>query len=151
MVGPAESSDVFMFTHREHNGKYAFVTMHTAMGVELSATAGHYLYVNGRLAMASSVKQGDILQLGNGTMTAVESVKMTWRTGLFNPQTVHGDIVVNGVRASTFTKTVRPAVAQVMLSPLRLSYSVIGAWTGLFEGGVSKFVTDMLPSGQISV
>lgn len=144
-------SDVFMFTHKDSSTVHSFVTLKTAAGSSVSATEGHYIYVNGNLAMAKSVKVGDVLELGNGANTIVTSVEMSRKTGLFNPQTVHGDIIVDNVRASTFTRTIKPAVAQVMLSPLRLLYHVTGLSGGFLESGASRSVTDVMPHGEITM
>ena len=43
--------------------------------------------------------------------------------GLYNPHTLHGDVVVDGVLTSTYTGVVHPALAHALLAPLRQLYS----------------------------
>ena len=44
-----------------------------------------------------------MIELASGASAVVERVSVVSGKGLFNPQTVLGDIVVNNVRASTHT------------------------------------------------
>ena len=99
-VGKNEFSRVFMFTHKVVEGTKSFVTIATAEG-RLDLTAGHYLYVNGALSSAGSVKVGDAVTMASGRSAAVETVGSVQRPGLYSPPTVSGNIVVDGVLAST--------------------------------------------------
>lgn len=121
-VGPNEYSEVFMFTHKLDNVKSSFVNLKMRSGESLTLTSGHYLYANDKLVMAGSVRVADRLSLGNGGTRIVASARHVHRSGLHNPQTLHGDIVVDGFRTSTYTVTVRPPVAHGLLSPVRLLY-----------------------------
>lgn len=115
-------SKVFLFTHQDSNPRVQFVTMETISGEVASLTAGHFLYVNRALKTASSVSVGDRVVLADGRESAVVKVKTNSLAGLYNPQTLQGDIVVNGIRMSTYTWTVPPLLAHVLLSPLRGLY-----------------------------
>lgn len=58
-----------------------------------------------------------------------------WPLGLgraltFNPQTLDGDILVDGIVTSTYTTAVAPRVARAVLSPLRLLYTLDGQGFG---------------------
>lgn len=44
--------------------------------------------------------------------------------GLYNPQTLDGRIVVNGIIASTYTTAVIPEAAHALLTPLRCLFNV---------------------------
>ena len=55
LVAPNTFSEVYMFSHRYVDAVSPFVKISTANG-ELLITADHYLYVNGVLAVASTVK-----------------------------------------------------------------------------------------------
>ena len=55
MVAPNTSSEVYMFSHRYVDAMSPFIKISTANN-ELLITADHYLYVNGQLAVASTVK-----------------------------------------------------------------------------------------------
>jgi hypothetical protein len=139
-------SDVFMFTHKLHNVVATFVVIRTASGHSISLTPGHYIYVNGVLTPAASVKIGDEFELSTGGRTIVVSVSEAAQTGLFNPQTLHGDIFVNGILASTYTTAISPVIGHAWLTPLRMLYSALGSTTGLLENG-AEFAASLLPSG----
>lgn len=147
LVEGGKYSEVFMFTHKMADVRYRFVHLTTDIGAKLALTSGHYIYVNGHLAAAATVKQGDSLMLADSTLTKVTAVDSVMSTGLFNPQTVHGDIIVNGLRASTYTTTVRPNTAHALLAPLRAVYERIGLSLSSFELG-GGFLAGLVPSGS---
>ena len=55
-VAPGVFSEVYMFSHSYVDAVASFVKLTTSTGAELLITADHYLYVNGNLAVASTVK-----------------------------------------------------------------------------------------------
>ncbi len=146
-VGGGKYSEVFMFTHRLSDVHYEFVELHAGSNV-LRATAGHYIYASGRYIAAGAVKVGDTLELADGTHTAVTGVKTVMDKGLYNPQTAHGDIIVNGVRASTFTTAIERNFAQAALSPLRAVFARLGLACTAFESG-ADLAANALPGGKI--
>lgn len=147
-VGNGEFSDVFMFSHKVSDITYKFVTLSTLAGRTLSATKGHYIYLNGKLSAARYAKVGDVVIAGDGSEDSVSSVTMDdVKRGLFNPQTAHGDIVVNDVRATTFTTTVQHCAAHAMMAPLRWVYNVVGLTLNVLENGGGKAVS-YVPGGQ---
>jgi len=125
-----EFSEVYMFSHAYPQAQNPFVQLDTKSGHSIRLTAGHYLYVNGVLAVASTVKVGDLLETDAGVTTPVTKVATVLATGLYNPHTVHGDILVNGIRASTYTDALNPTIAHGLLAPVRamyaLGYDVVG-------------------------
>jgi hypothetical protein len=135
-VGPNEFSEVYFFSTEmaETTSKFTKIVTETA---ELLLTAKHYLYVNGELATADAVKAGDVIVLGNGTKAPVSEVSSAWAPGLYNPHTLNGDIVVNGVKTSTYTEAVHPRLAHALLSPLRTLYSA-GVTFGKYFSGSAK-------------
>lgn len=135
-TGSDSFSDVFMFTHKLAHVVNDFVRIQTAAGQELTLTHSHYLYLNGALAAADQVRIGDSVQLSSGSSTTVTAVTYTKETGLYNPQTLQGDIFVDGVRASTYTRAVPPKIAHTLLAPLRTLYRAGAgdASRGIFEG-----------------
>lgn len=135
LTGDGKFSDVFMFTHKIQEGKFEFVEIKTASDNVLKVTKGHYLYLNGRLGAASSAKNGDVVRLANGRTSRIRSVKSVRSTGLYNPQTLDGDIVVNGVVASTYTTAVAPRFAHSLLCPLRLAYKYFDMTTSFLNKG----------------
>jgi Hint module len=134
-VGASEFSPVFMFTHKLNEVVNTFIQLHTASGHSVSATPGHYLYINGDLAPASSIKVGDMMTTADGEATRVVQVSRVLGSGLFNPQTVHGDIVVDGIMSSTYTTAVAPSIAHKVLAPFCAAYAAVGFSTTLFEAG----------------
>lgn len=145
-VGNGHYSPVFMFTHKLSHIEATFVKLETETGHIVRLTPGHYLYVNGLLASAETVKPGDVLILGHGHHTMVTNVSQLTSRGLYNPQTVHGNIVVDGVLASTYTRAVRPTTAHALLAPLRALYDRLGLTTTCFDHGADTLAT-IVPSG----
>lgn len=127
-------STVFMFTHRDHSVVYNnFVTLRTHANHSLTVTAGHYVYVDdGQLVQARHVRVGQRLGKSNDDGMVVVNVKSNVRVrGLFNPQTMHGDVVVNGVVTSTFTQSIEPTTAAALLAPVKAAFVVLGRTLGV--------------------
>merc|ERR1711865_273799 len=85
--------------------KAKFVALTTEDGSKISLTGNHYLYVNGKLATASTAKVGDELILSNGNSSAVVAV-------------------VDNVLASSYTDFLPPSVTHSLLAPVRMLYSM---------------------------
>lgn len=123
------------------------VRLFTADGSTVAATPGHYLYANGRLTAAAAVAVGDTLSTDAGTATRVVRITRGTGTGLYNPHTLHGDMLVDGLRASTYTTAVQPVVAAALLAPLRAVYAVAGVSAGALTHGAPSAVVGLLPRG----
>lgn len=134
-VGPNEFSTVFTFTHKMPTTVNEFVQITTSCGAILRLTGGHMLYINGQLGPAGEVRIGDVLILGNGKDTAVVDMNKVRRRGLYNPQTLHGNLVVNNVLTTTFTTTIHACTAQGLLAPVRAIWNAMRTdlLNGLFE------------------
>lgn len=144
-VGAGEYSEVYYFSTEMSETTSKFVELSTEKAA-LQLTPGHYLYVNGKLAQASSVQVGDELTLADGSKSAVVAVGTKWGPGLYNPHTMSGDIVVDGVLTSTYTDAVHPKLAHALLFPLRKMYE-----SGLTFGAGFSAVTKGLPSWILEV
>lgn len=148
-------SPVFMFTHRLTSVMYRhFVQLRTASGHDVTLTPSHYLYIMTakndakQLVTAGSVKVGDLLILNNDQTSNVVAVNPdVTLQGLYNPQTMHGDIVVNDIIASTYTKSVQVNTAHALLSPLRMLYERIGLSFTCFNAGAGQ-LSSLVPSGS---
>jgi len=145
-------SDVFMFSHRMPASAVTadFVKLQTETGHELMLTPNHYLYVNGNMAVASTVKVGDTLRSQDGSAVIVTHVTSATAAGLYNPNTLHGDLVVNGIVVSTYTSDVNPTLAHAALWPVRLAYTLGGGADVLgqaFDNG-SDFIASIMPDGK---
>lgn len=135
-MGKNVYSPVFLFTHRIEKGRFRFVEFHLADGRVQHMSADHVTYANGARKFARDVRVGDELHDAIGARVRVASVGAAVKYGLFNPQTVHGDIVVDGFRTTTFTKTVPVQAAHAALAPVRLLYRIAGVSTTMLERGM---------------
>jgi hypothetical protein len=135
LAAPGIYSEVYMFTHRLADAKARVVAI-TTPTTTLRLSPGHYLYINGSLAVAERARVGDMVLGGSGETMPVLAVAREWADGLYNPHTLHGDIVVDGVRASTYTQSISPGLAHSALYPVRLLYQAgIDITAGLFDNG----------------
>ncbi len=132
-VGNGKYSSVYMFTHREESKTYEFVELVTEHGAQLRLTAGHFVYAGGVLKRADEVRVGEHLLDRYNKPTRVVSAGLAVDKGLYNPQTMHGDIVVEGVLASTYTQTLDKYTAHAMLAPLRAIHEWLGFGCSVFE------------------
>lgn len=127
LVGDNRYSPVFVWTHRVAHVDYEFVRIHTGLPTPLLVTGSHLLYAgcgNARaLVAARKVAVGDCLISGErSSPLLVLHVDRIRCSGLFNPHTATGDIVVDGVLASTFTLAVPPFTGHALLTPVRAAY-----------------------------
>ncbi len=93
----------------------------------LTASPGHYVHTRNGLIKASDIRVGDVMYAGEHVLRerTVKSISEVEVQGLYNPQTLHGDILVDGVQASTYTTAVPPQAAHVLLAPLRAVYRLL--------------------------
>jgi hypothetical protein len=120
--GDEEGSDLYMFGHQmppEESMKNIFLQIETRSAEKIRISPGHLLYVNKILAPARNVQIGDYLETFEGRQTPVIDISKVADAGLYNPQTMHGDIVVDGIRASTYTDALHPLLAHSLLAPAR--------------------------------
>jgi len=122
-VGPKEHSEVYMFSHQYTDALATFVELKTATGT-IQLTADHYIYANGKAIPAGSVKVGDLLETAEGKSATVTGISTIRATGLYNPHTMQGDIVVNGFRTTTYTKAINPTLAHALLAPIRAMHTM---------------------------
>lgn len=125
-VSKGKFSEVFAFTHRDKNVRHNFIELTLSDGRKIELTESHYIYVNGQLKTASCINVGDVLtDIEESNPTVIEKSNVE-NVGLYNPQTVHGDIVVNGIVASTYSSALPATIAHSSLSPVRLLFSATG-------------------------
>lgn len=119
-------SDVFMFTHRTQDVRYTFIRFRTTCGRVLHTTPSHFVHVYKRgLVPAHSIVPGvDRLLSAGKEPLSIASADHVELQGLYNPQTLHGDIIVDGVLCSTYTTAVEPPLASMLLKPLKALYRV---------------------------
>lgn len=144
-------SAVFLFSHRRVTGMYEFVRLESESGRAITLSGSHYVYANGQLTAADAVRVGDLLATIDGA-SRVSHVAVVRERGLVAPHTLHGDIVVNGVRASSYTRSVHPTLAHLALFPLRyfvrtgLAVEPLGKL--LYDG--ADWLASYVPSGPSS-
>jgi len=146
-------TDVFLFTHADAGAVSRFVVLATGGGRRpLVVSPGHYVYLaGGRTAAARTVVVGDALvDAATGAAVRVTAVSSAVAAGLYNPQTLSGDLAVDGYAVSTYTTAVAPAFAEAALAPVRAAYGMGGGWlwggVGLQRGGPR--LAALLPSGR---
>lgn len=143
-------SPVYIFSHADPSVVAEFVQLTTASGHTLRATSSHYLPVGGGLVAAGSVTVGTWLTLAGGRTSPVTAVATVVATGLYNPHTLDGSLLlVDGVATSTYTTSVSPGVAAALLAPLRAAYAVVGWSTEALSGGSPLW--RLLPHGRAVV
>lgn len=132
--GKDRYSAVFMFSHQDGQHRGQFVRVHMGRRT-MVMSHGHMVYVRGSGGDSKVVRAGDV-RVGDELICVecrehdrdaglVTKVEEDWDTGLFNPQTIDGDIVVNGVLATTFTDAVDMRAASALLSPIRALFRAI--------------------------
>jgi Hint module len=148
-VGPAQFSEVFMFTHKVSDGFYAFLRIATDDGPAITLSSTHYLYVNTSLVPAETVLVGDTLTLAEGRQSTVIQIDKLEQLGLFNPQTLQGNIVVDGILASTYTTAITPVVAHASLQALRSIYRATGWSTRFIDATIPTWLGNMISLSPI--
>jgi len=125
MTSTGKFSKIYSFIHYAPETQALFLQIQmNDNGYPLEITADHLIYVydgirknNATILRAGDVKVGDSLLSENGTAARVISVRTVKRQGVFAPATEHGDIVVNGVIASSY-------VALASFQKMRVSFEV---------------------------
>lgn len=120
-------STVFAWTHADRRITYPFVRLHTRLAAPLVLTRSHFVHLHstaattafGHMVPASEVRVGAKLVDAHGDPLIVTHIDAVREVGLYNPQTLQGDIVVDGVLVSTYTQAVPPLTAHALLAPVR--------------------------------
>lgn len=145
-TGATSFSKIFMFTHKDSSISGNFLTIETASGSALTVTKNHYVYSDGSLVASQNIALFSKLMLASGNEDEVVAISRAPGLGLYNPQTVDGDIVVDGVLASTYTTDVEPTLAHGLLAPFRAAYNIFGLYTTAFNTG-SQQLAHVAPNG----
>lgn len=153
-------SDVFMFTHYRQDIVTEMVRLSvegtTDSGVEVVLSASHYVRSGHSfgLVAADALSAGDIVwtfdrRWRRRRPVVVKTVTRVVKQGLYNPHTLHGDIIVNGLVTSSFTTAVTPPLARVLLAIPKALYRV--GWTNPFANLFlhdNNWIADFLPRGS---
>jgi len=143
-------SEVYVMSHANPDVVGEFVSIKLANQQRLDATAKHFVFVSPKCdgsvqqVYASSVKEGMCMFTRYGEtgeqLQPVEEVSVSEKRGIYNPFTLSGSIVVNGVVASSHSDwfldeiaekygwtTMLPDIYQAVLMPARGLYHLMGA------------------------
>lgn len=132
-VGAGQYSPIYFFSHAHEKTRASMVEVEIEeSNMTFSSSPGHLVRLaSGILKPISQVAVNDkILIAGTGNKAESAIVTRVARRighGKFNPHTLHGDIVVNGFIASTFTTAVHPVVARGLLLPVRAVFRAFNA------------------------
>ena len=140
--------DIYLFTHKDQVTSAPYVTLTLESGRKLSLSPRHFIPVAtepGASWQAHVLKGGNEVRVGDvvwfegtdGTATAspVIEIANAVRTGLYNPLTLGGTILVDGVAASAHSDwfldglvsaDTQGKVYQAMFLPVRAIYHLIG-------------------------
>ncbi len=125
-------SPVYMFSHRDPDAVARFVRvqyrdMRLNVTRMLTASPGHYVWTTARrLRAMDELQVGDALLDAQGRNTLrITRVSDVVDLGLYNPHTISGSLVVDGVLVSSYTRAVTPASATSALCVIRAFHRLI--------------------------
>jgi hypothetical protein len=115
-TGANTFSRIYMFSHQDRSIQ-TFFTELSGNTFKLLLTGDHFLYVNGNAIPASQVVIGDQIEFHqvNASITRIQS---RLAMGLYNPHTLDGDLIVDGIRTTVYA--ISPKLAHFLLSPIRV-------------------------------
>lgn len=114
--GEVSYAPVYLFGHRDEKSLTNFFRLFTEAGKTLELSAQHYVPVydsptdaSSTMKRAMEVKVGEYVRTYNDKtntldLTRVEKIIVDRKTGLYNPFTKDGKMVVNGVVASEYSE-----------------------------------------------
>jgi len=152
-VGAGIYSSVIAFTHKMPDMVDEFVVLTTASEARITLSGGHYIFIYGKdgkqeklgaLRRADNAHVGDFLEIVTTNAhnkdvmyySPIVLIEIVKARGLFNPQTIDGKIVVDGVLCSTYTDAVAIDVGHAALAPLRFIYATFGSTARFLQDSV---------------
>lgn len=131
---PGIFSPVLLFTHANVKVNTRMVFIDGAKG-RVAASPGHLISLNGQLAPTRTARVGDTILVRIGASLVKETVRtvsIREASGLHNPQTASGEILVRYgtgayIQMSAYTEALDGSAAHAALAPLRALYSLSGA------------------------
>eukprot|EP00181_Compsopogon_caeruleus_P004161 CAMPEP_0184689504 /NCGR_PEP_ID=MMETSP0312-20130426/30692_1 /TAXON_ID=31354 /ORGANISM="Compsopogon coeruleus, Strain SAG 36.94" /LENGTH=1155 /DNA_ID=CAMNT_0027146859 /DNA_START=2062 /DNA_END=5529 /DNA_ORIENTATION=+ len=132
-VGSTQYSTVYLFGHKLPHQPHRYLRIHTA-NATLELSSNHFVYVlilvssptahTTRLLPAKLLRTGMKLVNADGSSETITQVTNIQRTGLYNPHTLQGDLIVNGFLVSSYNAFADPGITHWLLLPERLAYRV---------------------------
>lgn len=123
LIAPGKYSDVYAFSHSDKETLATFRRIRSGK-FYIDLSDGHKLYVNGKHAAAVTASVGDTITLSTGKDVVITDIEYIAKRGLYCPHTLQGDIVVNGIIATTYTDLARESIEDILLSPMRAHYKI---------------------------
>ena len=115
-TGATSYSDVYFFGHRDSETVTNFYTVTTASGSSLKLSPDHYMYVSetgcNESITAATTLSPNLVKVGMGAWvktpegmkcSAIVDIRQGEEKGLYNPITLTGSILVNGMHASSYS------------------------------------------------
>lgn len=152
---PAVYSPVYFFSHADAGAVTGMVRLTTASGAVSAASPGHLLAVTHAagsrgeeapvLTPAAAVVAGrESVAVAGGGRSVVAAVDVIdAAAGLYNPHTLAGSIVVDGIAWSDLTAALPPAVGGQLLGPLKGLWAVGGVRALRWVGVALEAATDL--------
>jgi hypothetical protein len=165
--GSVGYEDVYLLTHKDATTASHYVTLTLVSGAKLTLSPRHFIptapdaaaadWSRRLIKGADEIRVGDVVwyEAGSRPQAAeVTAVASSLALGAYNPLTLSGTIIVDGVVASAHSDwfldgvvsaDLQARVYQAVLAPVRLAYRVIGpAWTRRIseEWGVADAIRD---------
>lgn len=155
--GARSVSPIVFFTHARRGTIFEFTSL--ALGDSRRSTiilsASHLIFVNGSKipTAAGKINVGDLVTVFESNVSSlypVMTVERTFRSGLFNPHTASGKILISWsgsfVLSSTYTTAVRPISAHALLAVSRTfsSYHRTGEYLSSWFVDGNKFLLAFL-------
>jgi hypothetical protein len=123
-TGKTAFSPVYMWGHRDAEAVSEFYEVSTESGAKLVLSPEHYMYVaeagcNGATLSGATTLSAALVKVGQGAWimkngvaicSAITAIKKAEHKGLFNPMTLTGTIVVDGVIASCYSESNEMAI-----------------------------------------
>ena len=168
--GSVGYEDVYLLTHKDAASVSQYIRITLASGRQLELSPRHFLptapdperpdWATRLVKGADEIKVGDVLWFHDGERmqpARVAGVATEVEYGAFNPLTLSGTIIVDGVVASAHSDwfldgivsaDAQARIYQVMFAPVRAIYRVIGPeWTREISErwGIVEFVHNATP------
>ena len=103
LTGANEFETVYSFGHRHETMTATYLQIHTDQSSALELSPDHMVFVHKNHAVpAASLKEGDVLLLPDGQLTTIQQIQAVTRYGAYAPFTFSGNVVVNGIVASSY-------------------------------------------------
>ena len=116
-------------------------------------TSSHYIQTDSGLATAGSLVVGERIIKSTGEWIQVSCISQVKESGLYNPYTYSGKIVVDGVVTSAFTNDIHPVILGSLYKVVEIIYKTTGyhilgdSLHGVQHPWWAKVLLRLLPSG----